>query len=402
MKNRKIVALLVLLCLTVPKITYADVNEDVANAQKMYQEYQDRADKMTGDIIKLSGIISTNMITIEENNTKIENLDKQIENSQIYIEKLKADIKEREELKAERVRQFYKTGGNISYINLLLNSSSLTEVITNVNNISKIMEVDRDIISDIEKDKQSLAEELVKQEDDRKAVVKLNEEVKETLKTVEEDKVEQEKLLADLKIEQEVFGKEVLEVAERELIKYQLEVINDSSDINALRGAVSQLQAIKDNQIQTEEVKTDIDSLVDKAKDEIDTLIQQNQAATYLPNRGNADATGDDIVNYAYQFLGKEYVWGAVGPEVFDCSGLTSYVYRQAAGMEISRTTYTQINVGIAVAQEDLQPGDLVFTYDNEHVGIYVGGGNYINATYPGSTVRVTPVTNFYAARRYL
>ena len=77
-------------------------------------------------------------------------------------------------------------------------------------------------------------------------------------------------------------------------------------------------------------------------------------------------------------------------------------MYRHCAGIEITRTTYTQINVGVPVSYNNMQPGDLVFTYDNEHVGIYVGGGMYINATYPGSTVRVTPVTNFYAARRVL
>ena len=95
-------------------------------------------------------------------------------------------------------------------------------------------------------------------------------------------------------------------------------------------------------------------------------------------------------------------MWGAVGPDTFDCSGFTSYVYRHCAGIEITRTTYTQINVGVPVSYNNMQPGDLVFTYDNEHVGIYVGSVMYINATYPGSTIRVTPVTNFYAARRIL
>ena len=64
-------------------------------------------------------------------------------------------------------------------------------------------------------------------------------------------------------------------------------------------------------------------------------------------------------------------------------------MYRHCAGIEITRTTYTQINVGVPVSYNNMQPGDLVFTYDNEHVGIYVGSGMYINATYPGSTIRV-------------
>ena len=61
-------------------------------------------------------------------------------------------------------------------------------------------------------------------------------------------------------------------------------------------------------------------------------------------------------------------MWGAVGPDTFDCLGFTSYVYRHCAGIEITRTTYTQINVGVPVSYNNMQPGDLVFTYDNEHV----------------------------------
>ena len=119
-------------------------------------------------------------------------------------------------------------------------------------------------------------------------------------------------------------------------------------------------------------------------------------------NTTSTSTSASKLVSYAKSLLGKPYVWGAQGPSSFDCSGFTSYVYRHCAGIEITRTTYTQINVGVPVSYNNMQPGDLVFTYDNEHVGIYVGGGMYINATYPGSTVRVTPVTNFYAARRVL
>lgn len=76
-------------------------------------------------------------------------------------------------------------------------------------------------------------------------------------------------------------------------------------------------------------------------------------------------------------------------------------MYRKAAGVDISRTTYSQIGVGVSVSRDQLQPGDLVFPHAG-HVGIYVGGGNMIHAPQTGDVVKVSPVYNFYAARRIL
>ena len=99
--------------------------------------------------------------------------------------------------------------------------------------------------------------------------------------------------------------------------------------------------------------------------------------------------------------LGKPYVFGATGPSSFDCSGFTSYVYRKATGIDITRTTYSQIGVGRPVSRDQLQPGDLVFPHAG-HVGIYVGNGNIIHAPRTGDVVKVSPIWSFYAARRVL
>ena len=76
-------------------------------------------------------------------------------------------------------------------------------------------------------------------------------------------------------------------------------------------------------------------------------------------------------------------------------------MYENAAGIDISRTTYSQINDGQAVSQDQLQPGDLVFPHAG-HVGIYVGNGQMIHAPQTGDVVKVGPVYNFYAGRRII
>ncbi|WP_435614171.1 NlpC/P60 family protein [Streptomyces coelicoflavus] len=110
-------------------------------------------------------------------------------------------------------------------------------------------------------------------------------------------------------------------------------------------------------------------------------------ASSQAPNSRAAAA-----VAYAYQKLGSPYVWGATGPNAFDCSGLTQAAYR-AAGVSLPRTTYAQIDAGRRVGRSELLPGDLVFFYSGiSHVGIYVGNGQMIHAPNPSAPVRVAPV----------
>lgn len=96
---------------------------------------------------------------------------------------------------------------------------------------------------------------------------------------------------------------------------------------------------------------------------------------------------------YAQRKLGSPYVWGATGPNAFDCSGLVQAAYR-SAGISIPRTTYAQIGAGQRVSRSQLRPGDLVFFYPGvTHVGMYIGNGKMIHAPNPSAPVRVAPIS---------
>ncbi|WNI22936.1 NlpC/P60 family protein [Streptomyces sp. ITFR-16] len=102
----------------------------------------------------------------------------------------------------------------------------------------------------------------------------------------------------------------------------------------------------------------------------------------------SASTKAEKVLAFARAQLGKPYVWGATGPASYDCSGLTQAAWK-AAGVDIPRTTWDQVEVGTRIATEDLQPGDLVFFYDDiSHVGIYKGDGMMIHAPKPGANVR--------------
>ncbi|MET7782003.1 NlpC/P60 family protein [Streptomyces mirabilis] len=99
-------------------------------------------------------------------------------------------------------------------------------------------------------------------------------------------------------------------------------------------------------------------------------------------------AKADKALAFARTQIGKPYVWGATGPGSYDCSGLTQASWK-AAGVDLPRTTWDQVNVGTTVPLSDIKPGDLVFFYDDiSHVGLYVGNGMMIHAPKPGAYVR--------------
>jgi peptidoglycan DL-endopeptidase CwlO len=134
---------------------------------------------------------------------------------------------------------------------------------------------------------------------------------------------------------------------------------------------------------------------VAKVKQQYNNLSGADKAALSSGNThvGLLGGSGAAVtaVNAALSKQGDPYVWGATGPNSFDCSGLMQWAYKQA-GISLPRSTYSQVNVGTSVSAANLQPGDLLFFYsDYSHVGMYIGNGNVVHAPQTGEDVKVTP-----------
>ena len=117
-------------------------------------------------------------------------------------------------------------------------------------------------------------------------------------------------------------------------------------------------------------------------------------------NTITANATAADIaINFAKAQIGKPYVYGATGPNSYDCSGLVQAAYA-AGGIALPRTTYQMLGVGLSITtSNDLQPGDLVFP-DAGHVQLYVGPQTIIEAATTGTNVREVKMWGFMTGRR--
>ena len=110
---------------------------------------------------------------------------------------------------------------------------------------------------------------------------------------------------------------------------------------------------------------------------------------------------GQEIADYALQFLGYRYVHGGTSPKGFDCSGLTTYVYKQF-GYTLNRTCSGQLDYGTPVSMSELQPGDIViFRKGNSskratHVGLYIGDNQFIHASTPTKGVIISKMSDSY------
>lgn len=105
-------------------------------------------------------------------------------------------------------------------------------------------------------------------------------------------------------------------------------------------------------------------------------------------------------VKFALSKMGLPYVWGATGPNSYDCSGLTQAAWK-AAGIDISRTTYTQIDHGVPVPRSMAAPGDLVFPHAG-HVQMYIGNNQVVEAPHSGANVRISQMAANVQIRRPL
>lgn len=135
-----------------------------------------------------------------------------------------------------------------------------------------------------------------------------------------------------------------------------------------------------------------------------------NQGVAKKPVPSSAEATTDvevsgtraEVLDYAAQFLGTPYVYGGSTPSGFDCSGFTSYVFKNTVGT-IPRVAQSQFDALPRVSREELLPGDLVFfgssAYSISHVGIYVGNDTFIHSPHTGEVVKYEPLAGNYESR---
>jgi cell wall-associated NlpC family hydrolase len=258
-----------------------------------------------------------------------------------------------------RLIELYQNGSP-DLVEIILGSSSLDEILDGIETAGRVSDQDSQILHEVEKFKA---------------------EIKQREAELEKARSRQEQVVAELDARQDEIE---ASLAQRQGL------------LDSIRDQIAELQAAEK-----------------RRQARIDAAAEARVAAAPAPTTTSSDApTGapssqyGGVVGIAMNYLGTPYVWGGESPGGFDCSGFTYYVFSRV-GVSLPRTVSAQYAVGVGVSRSELQPGDLVFFNGLGHVGIYIGGNQFVHSPHTGDVVKVSAMTGYYdsnyvGARRIL
>ncbi len=405
-----------------PAIAFADdFDTQIEQKNKEITELQSKQAALQSQISSLEAEVAGINAKAQELFAKKETLTKETEQLQQEIADLEVRIERREEAIRNQARDVQVNGSQTTLIEAVINADSITDAIGRVQAMSTIVNANNDLVTQQKEDKQAVEDKKIENE------TKLGE-IQETHVTLEAQKGELERSQADLAVAKADYAlQQASKESEKEAIKErkaaaeaeQARIAEEARlAAQAQRQAAQEAQAQEEaqaatsnttnqttnNQINNSQTSTNNNSSNNQTSSSSNNTSSSNTSvetpapAPVAPTPTPAPApsgNGSSVIAEAYKYLGVPYVWGGKTPSGFDCSGFTSYVFRNATGREIGGWTVPQESAGTKISVAEAQPGDLYFwgsagsTY---HVAIALGGGQYIHAPSPGQSVSVSSV----------
>ena len=334
---------------------------------------------------------------VNDNHAKIDETNKQITETNAEIETLKKDIAVIEERIAQRTEvlkgravSFQENGGQVSYVEVILGSSSFGDFIDRVGAVATIVEADKDLIADQEADKKAIEEKQASVEEKLSDLNNTMVELEGMQAQITEQKAESELLKAQLTQQENESNTELASLRERD---------------EALAAQKAELLVAAQVSETTTDSKTTIVSNTPESKVESETIQTRKQAQTKKNTNTNTKTSTStkhtntntnavsgnlsSVINAGNKYIGNSvYVFGGgrtasdIAAGRFDCSGFVSWAFSQA-GVSVGASTDSLKNTGTRVSTSEMRPGDMVFfnTYKTDgHVGIYLGGGKFIGS----------------------
>ncbi|WP_319996119.1 NlpC/P60 family protein [Trichococcus shcherbakoviae] len=335
------------------------------------------------------------------------------------IAELQVVIAQREEQLDEQARSVQVNGSNENYLNFIVASESFTDLVSRIDVVSKMVSANKELVEQQVADQKAVEDKKNKTEDNLNEINAMAMELEQLKGDLQVKRIEQESAVAALAAEKATAE------SDREMFLAQKEEADqraaaEAASIAAAEAAAATVAAtiaqasseessaaassvdIASSTVASSETAAPAQTVAAAPVVESAPVVSAPVAAAPAAPVVNTpvvaapvvtpalSAPTGDVVSIAAKYIGVPYVWGGKTPSGFDCSGFTSYVFREAYGIEIGGYTVPQENSGTQIAVSAAQAGDLIFwgsrgaTY---HVAIYVGGGQYIHAPAPGQTV---------------
>lgn len=385
--------------LVAPIATFADnydsqieqKNSEINDLKSKQSEAQDQIDRLETSINKINK--KADELLKEQSTLREETVQLQKD-----IEVLTERIAKREEAIRNQARDVQVNNQSSVYIKALLDATSFTDALGRLKAMTTIVNANNDLVNQQKADKKAVEDKKAENEAKQEEIAKNQATLEEQKGTLEAKQADLNVLKASLAEQQATKESEKQALAEQKAA-YEAEqkrVREQQAQAAAVQQAAQQAQASAststNNASSSSSSQASSSNSTSSSNAGVSNVVIPSTPAPAPSGNGSA------IVAEAYKHIGKPYVWGAKGPNTFDCSGFTRYVYLQVTGRDIGGWTVPQEGAGTVIPVSQAQPGDLYFwgsRGSSYHVAIALGGGSYIHAPQPGESVKVSSVAYF-------
>jgi cell wall-associated NlpC family hydrolase len=348
---------------------------------KQIQTANEKTAKLSNDVSNKALDIKNAEEKISASQAKIASYNQQIVKAQVEVGKRKDNLKE--QLISLQKQVGNSVTGNI-YFDFVLNSNSLTDLVGRSLTVNKLSQASAEALQAV-KDSQAKVKTLqTEQEAKQETLVATKSQLESDKAKIESLKSDAEKSASDLQ--------QTLEANKDKLA--QLAASEDAAKAAAATAAVAATPSASSTSTASSSAAS---SSVNTSTNTSTTSASSSASASQAPASNNSSVSGGSIASNAAKYIGVPYVYGGTSPSGFDCSGLIYYAAKEA-GISLPRTSQAQSTLGSYVSVSDLKAGDLVFwggVGSAYHVGIYIGGGQYLHAPAPGQNVTIQSMAYF-------
>ncbi|MGO2906972.1 MAG: C40 family peptidase [Lacticaseibacillus paracasei] len=350
---------------------------------KQIQTANEKTAKLSNDVSNKALDIKNAEEKISASQAKIASYNQQIVKAQVEVGKRKDNLKE--QLISLQKQVGNSVTGNV-YFDFVLNSNSLTDLVGRSLTVNKLSQASAEALQAV-KDSQAKVKTLqTEQEAKQETLVATKSQLESDKAKIESLKSDAEKSASDLQ--------QTVEANKDKLA--QLAASEDAAKAAAATAAVAATPSASSTSTASSSAAS---SSVNTSTNTSTTSASSSASASQAPasNTSSVSVSGGSIASNAAKYIGVPYVYGGTSPSGFDCSGLIYYAAKEA-GISLPRTSQAQSTLGSYVSVSDLKAGDLVFwggVGSAYHVGIYIGGGQYLHAPAPGQSVTIQSMAYF-------
>lgn len=393
--------------LVAPIATFADnydsqieqKNSEINDLKSKQSEAQSQIDSLESSINKINK--KADELLKEQSTLREETVQLQKD-----IEVLTERIAKREEAIRNQARDVQVNNQSSVYVKALLDATSFTDALGRLKAMTTIVNANNDLVNQQKADKKAVEDKKAENEAKQEEIAKNQATLEEQKGTLEAKQADLNVLKASLAEQQATKESEKQALAEQKAAfeAEQKRVREQQAQAAAVQQAAQQAQATGSTSTNNASSSSSSSSSSQASSSNSTSSNTSSSNAgvsnVVIPSRPAPAPSGNGsaIVAEAYKHIGKPYVWGAKGPNSFDCSGFTRYVYLQVTGRDIGGWTVPQEGAGTVIPVSQAQPGDLYFwgsRGSSYHVAIALGGGSYIHAPQPGESVKVGSVAYF-------